>query len=80
MRSPYKPAEIKAAMTLKGLSAIGLAQQLNVSKRTLGYFIHGDMNMSRGEELLQILEPELTEIVKIEKRIKRRKLQQCEVK
>lgn len=39
MRSPYKPAEIKAVMTLKSLSTIGIARQMNISRRTLDYFI-----------------------------------------
>jgi UV DNA damage repair endonuclease len=38
------------------------------------------MGMSRGEELLQKLQPELAEIGKVAKKIKRRKLQHCEEK
>jgi len=79
MKSPYKPAEIKAAMALKSLTAIALANEMSISRRTLDYFINGEMGMSRGEEFLQKLQPELAEIVKISKRIKRRKLQDCEV-
>ena len=79
MRSPYKPAEIKAAMALKCLTAIAIANEMNISRRTLDYFINGQMGMNRGEELLQKLQPELAEIGKLTKKIKRRKLQQCEV-
>ncbi|KQC06161.1 MAG: hypothetical protein APR54_07640 [Candidatus Cloacimonas sp. SDB] len=80
MRSPYKPAEIKAAMALKSITTIGLARQMDISRRTLDYFINGGMGMNRGEEFLQILQPELAEIGKIDQRIKRRKLQHCEVR
>ena len=78
MRSPYKPAEIKAAMALKCLTAIAIAAEMSISRRTLDYFINGEMGMSRGEEFLQILQPELAEIGKLRKKIKKLKLQHCE--
>ena len=80
MRSPYTPAEIKSAMALKCFTTVALANEMSVSRRTLDYFINGEMGMSRGEEFLQKLQPELAEIGKIGKRIKRRKLQDCEVR
>ena len=79
MRSPYKPTEIKAAMALKSLSTIGIARQMDISRRTLDYFVNGEMGMNRGAEFLQLLQPELAEIGKIEKKAKRRKVQDCEV-
>ncbi|MCD4817571.1 MAG: hypothetical protein K8S23_02640 [Candidatus Cloacimonetes bacterium] len=79
MKSPYKPEVIKAAMTLKSLSTIAIAKQMNISRRSLDYFINGTTKMNRGEEFLQILQPELSEICKIDKKIKRRRLQHCEV-
>lgn len=79
MRSPYKPTEIKAAMALKCLTTIGIAQQMDISRRTLDYFVNGEMGMNRGAEFLQLLQPELAEIGKIEKKVKRRKVQDCEV-
>jgi plasmid maintenance system antidote protein VapI len=40
MRSPYHPAEIRSAMTLKSLTIKAVAEQLSVSRRTLDYFIN----------------------------------------
>jgi len=79
VRSPYTPAEIKAAMALKSLTTIGIARDMSISRRTLDYFINGEMGMNRGEEFLQLLQPELAEIGKLGKRIKRHKLHECEV-
>jgi transcriptional regulator with XRE-family HTH domain len=78
VRSPYKPEEMKAAMALKRFTIIALAKEMSISRRTLDYFLNGEMGMSRGEELLQKLQPELAEIGKLTKKIKRRKLQHCE--
>jgi hypothetical protein len=80
MRSPYKPAEMKAAMALKCLTTIALANEMSISRRTLDYFINGEMGMSRGEEFLQKLQPELAGISKLTKQIKKCRLLQCEVK
>jgi len=80
VRSPYTPAEMKAAMALKRLTTIALANEMSISRRTLDYFLNGEMGMSRGEELLQKLQPELAEIGKVTKKIKRSKLQHCEVR
>jgi len=79
MRSPYKPAEIKAAIALKNLSTIGLTSKMEVSRRTLDYFINGGQGMRKGAEFIELLQPELDEVRKIEKRVLRRKLHICEV-
>ena len=79
MKSPYNPTEIKAAMALKSLSTVAIAKHLNISRRTLDYFISGSMGMNRGEEFLQLLQPELDEIRKITKKIKKRSRRNCEV-
>jgi len=79
MKSTFKPAEIKAAIALKSLSTIGIASQMEVSRRALDYFINGAMGMNRGEEFLELLQPELDEIRKIEKRVLRKTLHVCEV-
>ena len=52
VRSPYTPAEMKTAMALNRLTTIALAKEMSIFRRTLDYFINGEMGMSRGEELL----------------------------
>ncbi|MCD4650941.1 MAG: hypothetical protein K8S56_04055 [Candidatus Cloacimonetes bacterium] len=79
MKSQYKPVEIRAAIVLKSLSTVGLAKRLRISRRTLDYFIHGEMGMSRSEEFLKILQPELDEIHQIGIKFGSPELQQCEV-
>jgi len=79
MHSPYKSAEIKAAMALKKLSIMGIARQMGISHRTLNYFIKGTMGMNNGNHFLELLQPELTEISKIRKRFKCIKVHDCEV-
>ena len=54
MKSPYYPAEIKSAMSLKSLSTIDIANQMSISRRMLDYFIKGQMKMNRSEEFINI--------------------------
>ncbi len=57
MRSPYHPAEIRAAMTLKSLTIKAIAEQLSVSRRTLDYFINEGRFLRKADEFLEILQP-----------------------
>ena len=68
MKLNYTGPEIKAALALKELSTIGIARDMDVSRRALDYFIKGQMSMRRGEEFLKKLQPELDEIHKINKK------------
>ncbi len=65
MRSPYNPAEIKAAITLKSLTIKAIAEELSVSRRALDYFINEGRYLRKAVEFLEILQPELREISKI---------------
>ena len=65
MRSLYHPAEIKSAMSLKSFTIKAIAEQLSVSRRTLDYFINEGHGMSKAEDFLEMLQPELRAISKI---------------
>ena len=65
MRSPYYPAEIKSAMSLKRITIREMAEQLLVSRRTIEYFINEGRRLRQAQVFLELLQPELREISKI---------------
>ncbi len=71
MKSPYYPEEIKSAMSLKRLTIKEIANQMSVSRRTLDYFVNGQMGMTRADEFLKILQPELGEISKTYRKVRK---------
>lgn len=80
MRSPYKPAEIKSAMSLKSLTIKAIADHLSISRRTLDYFINEGHDMRKADDFLKILQPELREISKVYKKHTVKLATSCEVR
>jgi len=78
MRSPYHPAEIRAAMTLKSLTIKAIAEELSVSRRTLDYFINEGRFLRKADEFLEILQPELREVSKIYRKHTNKNYKSCE--
>jgi hypothetical protein len=74
MKVRYTHEEFRATMVLKNLTIIGLARRLNVSRRSIDYFIKGEQKMRKSQEFIQFLKPELDSI----KRINRRRLRNSE--
>jgi len=68
MKQDYTGPEIKAALALKELSTIGIAKDMDISRRALDYFIKGQMGLRRSEEFLARLQPELGEIHRVNRK------------
>ncbi len=78
MRSPYKPAVIRSAMTLKRLTTKALAERLFISRRSLDYFINEGRHIRKAEDVLEILQPELDEISEIYRKHTNIEVESCE--
>lgn len=65
MNFKFSHEEYRAAMILKKLSIIDIAEKLNISRRTIDYFIKGEMGMKKADEFCNLLNPELEKIHKM---------------
>jgi hypothetical protein len=72
MKARYTHAEFRATMVLKQVTIIDLARKLQVSRRIVDYFIKGEKEMSKSEQFIEILRPELDSIQRINRRMLRK--------